>query len=36
MCMDVYSGLLAMKKDETLQFVTAWTELKGIMLSEIS
>ena len=32
----VHNGTFAMAKDETLLFVTAWLDLGGIMLSEIS
>ena len=33
----MYSGMLfSHKKNEILPFVTTWTDLEGIMLSEIS
>ena len=34
--MHIYNGMLAIKKNEILLFVTTWMELEGIMLSEIS
>ena len=32
----VYSGILAIRKDEYPPFASMWVELEGIMLSEIS
>ena len=32
----IYNGILAIKTNETLSFVTAWMDLEGIMLSEIN
>ena len=33
---DIYNGILAIKKKEILPFATTWMHLEGIMLSEIS
>ena len=32
----IYNGILAIKKNEILPFVTTWTDLKGILPTEIS
>ena len=32
----IYNGMLAIKKNEILPFATTWTDLEGIILSEIS
>ena len=32
----IHNGILAIRKDEILPFVTMWLELEGIMLSKIS
>ena len=34
--MYIYNGTLVIEKKEILPFVTTWTDLKGIMISEIS
>ena len=31
----MYNGILVIKKNEILPFVTAWMDLEGVMLSEI-
>ena len=35
-CIHIYNGLLAIKKDEILPLVTTWMDLEVFMLSEIS
>ena len=32
----IYNGILAIKKNEILPFVTTWTDLEIIILSEVS
>ena len=32
----LYSGVLAIKKNETMPFAATWMDLEGIILSEIS
>ena len=32
----IYNGILAIKKNEILPFVTTWTDPEGIRLSEVS
>ena len=32
----IYNGMLAIKKNEVLPFITTWVDLEGTMLNKIS